>query len=82
MGIPLRPVERVEILALQDNYIDMTAADNNAVVTRANPLKEGAFRASIMAEHGLSALIAVSRAGKHICYSISVSPNMVPPKMP
>lgn len=64
MGIPLRPVERVEILALQDNYIDMTAADNNAVVTRANPLKEGAFRASIMAEHGLSALITVSRAGE------------------
>ena len=43
----LKVVEKVEILTLQDNYIDMTAMDNNAVVTRAMPLQDGEIRASI-----------------------------------
>jgi len=48
----LKAVDKVEILTLQDNYIEMTAMDNNAIVTRAAPLKEGEIRASILAEHG------------------------------
>ena len=43
----LKIVEKVEILTLQDNYIEMTAMDNNAVVTRAAPLKDGEIKASI-----------------------------------
>ena len=61
--ITLKAVDQVEILTLQDNYIEMTAMDNNAIVTRAAPLKDGEIRASIVAEHGFSALIKTSIAG-------------------
>lgn len=60
----LKVVEKVEILTLQDNYIEMTAMDNNAVVTRAAPLKDGEIKASIGAEHGFSALVKVTAEGK------------------
>jgi len=53
----LRPVDNIEILSLQDNYIEMTATDNSAVVTRAIPLKEGHFRQSVLAEHGFAAIV-------------------------
>jgi 7,8-dihydropterin-6-yl-methyl-4-(beta-D-ribofuranosyl)aminobenzene 5'-phosphate synthase len=53
----LNAVNKVEILTLQDNYIEMTAMDNNAIITRATPLKTGEIRASIVAEHGFSALV-------------------------
>lgn len=62
--ISLKAVDKVEILTLQDNYIEMTAMDNNAVITRAAPLKEGEIRASILAEHGFSALVKVTAEGK------------------
>ena len=60
----LKAVDKVEILTLQDNYIEMTAMDNNAIVTRATPLKEGEIRASIVAEHGFSALVKTTATGK------------------
>ncbi|RPH87026.1 MAG: MBL fold metallo-hydrolase, partial [Deltaproteobacteria bacterium] len=60
----LKVVEKVEILTLQDNYIDMTAMDNNAIVTRAMALQDGEFRASISAEHGFSALVKTTGEGK------------------
>jgi len=62
--IILRPVDKVEILTLQDNYIDITAMDNNAVITRATPLKDGEIRASILAEHGFSALVKTTAESK------------------
>lgn len=55
--VKLKEVDKVEVLTLQDNYIEMTAMDNGAVISRAAPLKEGEIRASIIAEHGFSALI-------------------------
>ena len=60
----LKPVERIEILSLQDNYIEMTATDNSAIVTRAIPLKDGYFRQSVLAEHGFSAVVKTSVNGK------------------
>lgn len=60
----LSAVDKVEIFTLQDNYIEMTAMDNNAVVTRATPMKEGEIRASIIAEHGFSALVKTTMEGK------------------
>jgi 7,8-dihydropterin-6-yl-methyl-4-(beta-D-ribofuranosyl)aminobenzene 5'-phosphate synthase len=60
----LKTVEKIEILALQDNYIEMTATDNSAVVTRAIPLKEGYFRQSVLAEHGFSAVVKTGVNGK------------------
>lgn len=53
----LKTVDKVEILTLQDNYIDITAMDNNAVVTRAMPIKDGQMKVSIGAEHGFSAIV-------------------------
>lgn len=63
-GQNLKSVDTIEIITLQDNYIEMTAMDNTAVVTRAIPLKEGYFRQSVLAEHGFSALVRVTREGK------------------
>jgi 7,8-dihydropterin-6-yl-methyl-4-(beta-D-ribofuranosyl)aminobenzene 5'-phosphate synthase len=59
----LNPVEKIEILTLQDNYIEMTAMDNSAVIARAMPLKDGEIRASILAEHGFSALVKTTAGG-------------------
>jgi len=64
MTTALKAVDRVEILTLQDNYIEMTAMDGSAVVTRANPLKEGEIRASVSAEHGFSALVQTTLGNK------------------
>jgi 7,8-dihydropterin-6-yl-methyl-4-(beta-D-ribofuranosyl)aminobenzene 5'-phosphate synthase len=55
--ITINAVDKVEILTLQDNYIDLTVADNNNIITRATPLQAGEIRASIFAEHGFSALV-------------------------
>ena len=59
----LNAVDKVEILTLQDNYIEMTAMDNSVVIVRAMPLKDGEIRASILAEHGFSALVKTTTSG-------------------
>ncbi|HOM29701.1 MAG TPA: MBL fold metallo-hydrolase [Deltaproteobacteria bacterium] len=60
----IHEVDKVEILTLQDNYIDVTALDNTAVVQRAVPLKDMQIKNSILAEHGFSALVTTHVAGK------------------
>ncbi len=60
----IHEVDKVEILTLQDNYIDVTALDNSAVIQRANPLKDMQIKNSIFAEHGFSALMTVHAEGK------------------
>lgn len=60
----LKAVDKVEIWTLQDNYIEVTATDGSSIVSRAVPLKEGEIRASIIAEHGFSALIKTTLEGK------------------
>ena len=60
----LKPVDSVEIWTLQDNYIEITAMDNSAVVTRATALKDGEIKASVLAEHGFSALVKTTAEGK------------------
>lgn len=61
-NIDLKATERVEILALQDNYIDLVAPDSNEIVQRAMPLKDGEIKNSILAEHGFSTLITINQA--------------------
>jgi len=56
-NIKLNALERVEILTLQDNTIDITMMDNNAIIQRAVAVKEGQIKNSILAEHGFSALV-------------------------
>lgn len=60
----LKPVDCVEIWTLQDNYIEITAMDNSAVVSRATALRDGEIKASVLAEHGFSALVKVTAEGK------------------
>jgi 7,8-dihydropterin-6-yl-methyl-4-(beta-D-ribofuranosyl)aminobenzene 5'-phosphate synthase len=60
----LNTVDKVEILTLQDNYIEMTAMDNNAIISRAMPIVAGEIRASIIAEHGFSAIVKTTTTGK------------------
>jgi len=56
----LKQADKVEILTLQDNYIDLVEAPANAMVTRAMPVKDGYIKNSVVAEHGFSALVTVT----------------------
>lgn len=64
MAIQLREVDKVEILTLQDNFIDIAAHDGTAIVQR--PATEDALgnRVSILAEHGFSAVISLEVEGR------------------
>jgi 7,8-dihydropterin-6-yl-methyl-4-(beta-D-ribofuranosyl)aminobenzene 5'-phosphate synthase len=53
----INKIDKVEILTLQDNYIDLTATDNSAIIKRALPLRDGQIRKSILSEHGFSAIV-------------------------
>lgn len=59
----LKPVEKVEIITLADNYVDLVAMDNTAMVTRAMPVKDMVFSNSILAEHGFSAMVRITANG-------------------
>jgi 7,8-dihydropterin-6-yl-methyl-4-(beta-D-ribofuranosyl)aminobenzene 5'-phosphate synthase len=58
--LQLKAVDRVDILTLQDNTIDLVQQDNSAVVQRAMPLVGLEVKNSILAEHGFSSLITVA----------------------
>jgi 7,8-dihydropterin-6-yl-methyl-4-(beta-D-ribofuranosyl)aminobenzene 5'-phosphate synthase len=60
----LKEVERVEILTLQDNFIDIMASDNSAIISRARYLMHGEIKTSIRAEHGFSAIVRTTTAGR------------------
>ena len=60
MGMTIKEVDRVEILVLQDNYIDIASGDSNEIVHRAMPLVGVELKNTILAEHGFSALVTVS----------------------
>ncbi|MCU0583329.1 MAG: MBL fold metallo-hydrolase, partial [Syntrophales bacterium] len=60
----LNELDGVEILSLQDNYIDITAMDDSDVVRRAGNVRGGVICNSILAEHGFSALVRLSRGGR------------------
>jgi 7,8-dihydropterin-6-yl-methyl-4-(beta-D-ribofuranosyl)aminobenzene 5'-phosphate synthase len=60
----LNELDRVEILSLQDNYIEITAMDDSDIVRRARNVRDGEIRNSIQAEHGFSALVRMTREGR------------------
>lgn len=60
----IQPLEKVEILTLLDNYIDMTATDSNEMVLRAGRRVKGAVRRSVLAEHGFSAVVRTTAQGR------------------
>lgn len=53
----LHEVDRVEILTLVDNYINMVSQDNSEVISRATSFIGNRMGRSILAEHGFSALV-------------------------
>ncbi|HNT56811.1 MAG TPA: MBL fold metallo-hydrolase [Syntrophales bacterium] len=55
--IMLQPLEKIEILTLQDNYVEVTAMDNSEVITRASAIADNEIRRSISAEHGFAAIV-------------------------
>ncbi|MGD8414316.1 MAG: MBL fold metallo-hydrolase [Candidatus Latescibacterota bacterium] len=59
MTMTLREVDGVEVLTLQDNYIDIAAFDGTAVVQRATSVKNMELKNSILAEHGYSAVVTL-----------------------
>ncbi|BBO68127.1 MBL fold metallo-hydrolase [Desulfosarcina alkanivorans] len=65
--LEIKAVDRVEILTLQDNTIDLVQQDNNAVVQRAMPLVGLEVKNSILAEHGFSSLITVTDDDRSRC---------------
>ncbi|MCD6281724.1 MAG: MBL fold metallo-hydrolase [Deltaproteobacteria bacterium] len=58
--IKLEQVDKVEILTLQDNYIDLLDSGGSPVIARAMPVKDMRIGNSIVAEHGFSALVTVT----------------------
>jgi 7,8-dihydropterin-6-yl-methyl-4-(beta-D-ribofuranosyl)aminobenzene 5'-phosphate synthase len=64
MDVALKEVDKVEILTLQDNYVDLAAMDGNDIVQRALPVKDMELKNSIVAEHGFSAIVTVTSNNK------------------
>lgn len=64
MAILLKPVDKIEILTLQDNFIDIAAHDGTAIVQR--PVSEDASgnRVSVLAEHGFSTVVSLTAEGQ------------------
>ena len=60
----LNEVDRVEVITLADNYIDLAAGDSTEMVKRAMPLINMELRNSILAEHGFSALVRTTTGGE------------------
>ena len=77
MVFSLKELDKLEILTLQDNYIDVAAFDGTEVVQRAMPLKDGEIKNSILAEHGFSAVVTVTVGGaaRSILFDFGFSPQ-------
>jgi 7,8-dihydropterin-6-yl-methyl-4-(beta-D-ribofuranosyl)aminobenzene 5'-phosphate synthase len=74
--VNINAADGVEILTLQDNFIEITAMDNSDIVSRARYLSGGEISNSILAEHGFSALVGITRAGRtrRILFDFGFSP--------
>jgi 7,8-dihydropterin-6-yl-methyl-4-(beta-D-ribofuranosyl)aminobenzene 5'-phosphate synthase len=60
MTIKLKEIDKIEILTLQDNYIDVAAFDGTDIVQRAMRVKDTEMKNSILAEHGFSTIITIT----------------------
>ena len=61
MPVTMNEIDKIEILALQDNYIDLLSQDSNDIISRALPVKDNEVKTTIIAEHGFAAVITVAR---------------------
>jgi hypothetical protein len=61
MNSLIKEVDGVEITTIQDNYIDLLAHGNTAVIQRAIPLTPDLeINNSVLAEHGFCALVTLT----------------------
>jgi len=60
----INEVDKIEILTLADNYLDLLSGDNSPIIARAVPVKDMEVSNSILAEHGFSALIKCTTKDK------------------
>jgi 7,8-dihydropterin-6-yl-methyl-4-(beta-D-ribofuranosyl)aminobenzene 5'-phosphate synthase len=57
----LNEINKLEIITLEDNYIDLVAMDDSEVVTRAIAIDGNEMsRSTILAEHGFSAFVRIT----------------------
>lgn len=63
MVMVINEVDKIEILTLQDNYVDAVRQDNTPIVSRAVPLKGMEIANTILAEHGFSSMVTVTKNG-------------------
>jgi 7,8-dihydropterin-6-yl-methyl-4-(beta-D-ribofuranosyl)aminobenzene 5'-phosphate synthase len=56
----IHEADKVEILTLQDNFIDLVAMDGNEIIQRAFPLNGFEIGKSVLAEHGFSSFITIT----------------------
>lgn len=64
MTIAINEIDKVEILTLQDNYVDLISRDNTEMLQRATPTKDMEVQNSILAEHGFSSMVTVTKGDK------------------
>ncbi len=64
MSISLNEVDKIEVITLQDNYIDLVAQDNSQIVQRALSFPDIDLRNSLIAEHGFSSFITLTKGDK------------------
>jgi 7,8-dihydropterin-6-yl-methyl-4-(beta-D-ribofuranosyl)aminobenzene 5'-phosphate synthase len=76
--ISLVPVDQVQIITLEDNYVDLLSMDNTGVVTRAMPIKGTEFSNSVLAEHGFSCLVRTREGDKirSLIFDFGLSPDV------
>ncbi|MEJ5186306.1 MAG: MBL fold metallo-hydrolase [Candidatus Geothermincolales bacterium] len=82
MGADFQPreLERLEILSLVDNFIDLTSMDSNEMVQRALPVKDMKIKGNVLAEHGYSALVRTEAEGEShlLLFDFGYSETAVP----
>ena len=77
---PLKPVDRLEVVILADNYADVLLDDTDQV-TRPPKAKDGYIQKdTLVAEHGLSMLVRATEGGstREILFDAGYSPMTVP----
>ena len=65
LPVNIQPVDRVEITVLMDNYVDVLLGNTDVVTRPVTRKGDEISRSTVVAEHGLSMLLRVSRRGEH-----------------
>jgi 7,8-dihydropterin-6-yl-methyl-4-(beta-D-ribofuranosyl)aminobenzene 5'-phosphate synthase len=68
MTIEIKVCDQVEILTLQDNYVDLVSWDDTEMVKRARIKPHMGSGSSLVAEHGFSALVNITYEGESLSF--------------